>query len=193
MILNNYFHIKNWHGVCNYLYIEHFRINLPLGNYQMTDINKETISILNDLIETSKDGEEGFRTSAEHAKSAQVKSFLTNRSTEVAAAVRELQAEVTALGGKPEDSSSVSGALHRAWVNLKSMVTSDDDKAVLEEVEKGEDVAKKAYREALEKARAKNVSPNVIALIEKQQAGVLANHDKVKALRDEARRAHAAS
>ncbi|KPX88708.1 Uncharacterized protein ALO63_04007 [Pseudomonas amygdali pv. mori] len=193
MILNNYFHIKNWHGVCNYLYIEHFRINLQLGNYQMTDINKETISILNDLIETSKDGEEGFRTSAEHAKSAQVKSFLTNRSTEVAAAVRELQAEVTALGGKPEDSSSVSGALHRAWVNLKSMVTSDDDKAVLEEVEKGEDVAKKAYREALEKARAKNVSPNVIALIEKQQAGVLANHDKVKALRDAARAAHAAS
>ncbi|KPX51672.1 hypothetical protein ALQ57_00602 [Pseudomonas amygdali pv. hibisci] len=193
MILINYFHIKNWHGVCNYLYIEHFRINLPLGNYQMTDINKETISILNDLIETSKDGEEGFRTSAEHAKSAQVKSFLTNRSTEVAAAVRELQAEVTALGGKPEDSSSVSGALHRAWVNLKSMVTSDDDKAVLEEVEKGEDVAKKAYREALEKARAKNVSPNVIALIEKQQAGVLANHDKVKALRDAARAAHAAS
>ncbi|RMS31036.1 Aldehyde dehydrogenase [Pseudomonas savastanoi] len=189
----NYFHIENWHGVCNYLYIEHFRINLPLGNYQMTDINKETISILNDLIETSKDGEEGFRTSAEHAKSAQVKSFLTNRSTEVAAAVRELQAEVTALGGKPEDSSSVSGALHRAWVNLKSMVTSDDDKAVLEEVEKGEDVAKKAYREALEKARAKNVSPNVIALIEKQQAGVLANHDKVKALRDAARAAHAAS
>ncbi|RMW08987.1 hypothetical protein ALP03_03112 [Pseudomonas amygdali pv. tabaci] len=193
MILNNYSHIKNWHGVCNYLYIEHFRINLPLGNYQMTDINKETISILNDLIETSKDGEEGFRTSAEHAKSAQVKSFLANRSTEVAAAVRELQAEVTALGGKPEDSSSVSGALHRAWVNLKSMVTSDDDKAVLEEVEKGEDVAKKAYREALEKARAKNVSPNVIALIEKQQAGVLANHDKVKALRDAARAAHAAS
>ncbi|RMR55412.1 hypothetical protein ALP83_04919 [Pseudomonas syringae pv. actinidiae] len=172
---------------------EHFRINLPLGNYQMTDINKETISILNDLIETSKDGEEGFRTSAEHAKSAQVKSFLANRSTEVAAAVRELQAEVTALGGKPEDSSSVSGALHRAWVNLKSMVTSDDDKAVLEEVEKGEDVAKKAYREALEKARAKNVAPNVIALIEKQQAGVLANHDKVKALRDAARAAHAAS
>ncbi|RMR23960.1 hypothetical protein ALP90_00997 [Pseudomonas amygdali pv. ulmi] len=193
MILNNYLLIKNWHGVCKYLYIEHFRINLPLGNYQMTDINKETISILNDLIETSKDGEEGFRTIAEHAKSAQVKSFLANRSTEVAAAVRELQAEVTALGGKPEDSSSVSGALHRAWVNLKSMVTSDDDKAVLEEVEKGEDVAKKAYREALEKARAKNVSPNVIALIEKQQAGVLANHDKVKALRDAARAAHAAS
>ncbi|RMS79462.1 hypothetical protein ALP60_02122 [Pseudomonas savastanoi] len=193
MILNNYLLIKNWRGVCNYLYIEHFRINLPLGNYQMTDINKETISILNDLIETSKDGEEGFRTSAEHAKSAQVKSFLANRSTEVAAAVRELQAEVTALGGKPEDSSSVSGALHRAWVNLKSMVTSDDDKAVLEEVEKGEDVAKKAYREALEKARAKNVSPNIIALIEKQQAGVLANHDKVKALRDAARAAHAAS
>ena len=28
----------------------------------MTDINKESIDLLNDLIETCKDGEEGFRT-----------------------------------------------------------------------------------------------------------------------------------
>jgi len=155
----------------------------------MTDINKESISILNDLIETSIDGEEGFKTSAENAKSPQVKAFLANRSAEVASAVRELQAEVVALGGKPEDSSSVSGSLHRAWVKLKSAVTSDDDKAVLEEAERGEDVAKKAYREALEKARQHNVPASVISLIEKQQAGVLANHDKVKALRDQARAA----
>ncbi|MBC3954663.1 PA2169 family four-helix-bundle protein [Pseudomonas triticifolii] len=155
----------------------------------MTDINKETISILNDLIETSIDGEEGFKTSAENAKSAQVKTFLARRSTEVGAAVRELQQHVTQLGGKPEDSSSVSADIHQAWVKLKTVFTSNDDKAVLEEAERGEDVAKKAYSKALEKSREKGVSPAVIAVIEKQYQGVLKNHDEVKALRDAARAA----
>ncbi|CAM3050650.1 chemotaxis protein [Pseudomonas floridensis] len=157
----------------------------------MTDINKETISILNDLIETSIDGEEGFKTAAENAKSPQVKSFLARRSTEVAASVRELQQHVQQLGGKPEDSSSVSADLHQAWVKLKTAFTSSDDKAVLEEVERGEDVAKKSYSKALEKSREKGVSPAVIAVIEKQYQGVLKNHDEVKALRDAARAATA--
>ncbi len=155
----------------------------------MTDINKETISILNDLIETSIDGEEGFATSAKNAKSPQVKTFLARRSTEVGAAVGELQQHVTQLGGKPEDSSSVSADIHQAWVKLKTAFTSNDDKAVLEEAERGEDVAKKAYSKALEKSREKGVSPSIIAVIEKQYQGVLKNHDEVKALRDAARAA----
>ena len=68
----------------------------------MTDINKESISILNDLIETSKDGEKGFHTSAEDIKRPDVKAFFMSRSAEIATAVRELQAEVRALGGDPD-------------------------------------------------------------------------------------------
>lgn len=155
----------------------------------MTDINKESISILNDLIETSKDGEKGFQTSAEDIKRPDVKAFFTSRSNEIATAVRELQAEVRALGGDPETSSSVSGTLHRAWVDLKSTLTGKDDVAILNEVERGEDVALKAYKEALQKATEKNLPANVTALINKQLQGVQANHDKVKALRNQARAA----
>ncbi|SQF95978.1 aldehyde dehydrogenase [Paucimonas lemoignei] len=155
----------------------------------MTDINKESISILNDLIETSKDGEKGFQTSAEDIKRPDVKAFFMSRSTEIATAVRELQAEVRALGGDPETSSSVSGTLHRAWVDLKSTLTGKDDVAILNEVERGEDVALKAYKEARQKAIEKNLPANVTALIDKQLQGVQANHDKVKALRDAARAA----
>ena len=155
----------------------------------MTDINKEAISILNDLIETSKDGEKGFQTSAEDIKNPAVKAFFLSRSTEIATAVRELQTEVRALGGDPETSSSVGGTLHRAWVDLKSTLTGKDDVAILNEVERGEDVALKAYKEALEKAREKAVPSNVVTLIQKQLTGVQANHDKVKALRDSARAA----
>lgn len=153
----------------------------------MTDINKESISILNDLIETSKDGEKGFQTSAEDIKRPDVKAFFLSRSAEIATAVRELQAEVRALGGDPETSSSVSGTLHRAWVDLKSTLTGKDDVAVLNEVERGEDVALKAYKEARQKAIEKNLPAAVTSLIDKQLQGVQANHDKVKTLRDAAR------
>ncbi|MFK3796477.1 MULTISPECIES: PA2169 family four-helix-bundle protein [unclassified Pseudomonas] len=155
----------------------------------MTDINKEAISVLNDLIETSKDGEKGFHTSAEDLKNPEIKAYFLSRASECASAVRELQAEVRALGGDPENSSSAAGTVHRLWVELKSAVTGKSDEAVLNEVERGEDHALKAYKEAQQKAVEKAFPTNVVSLIQRQLAGVQANHDKVKALRDSVRRA----
>lgn len=155
----------------------------------MTDIHKESISLLNDLIETSKDGQKGFEESAKDLKNPELKSFFVAHAQDCATAVRELQTEVRALGGDPETSGSVSGSVHRAWVNLKSSVTGKDDKAVLNEVERGEDHALKAYRDAEKKAAEKNLPVNVVALIRKQLAGVQKNHDQVKLLRDQVRRA----
>ncbi|GAB7527694.1 PA2169 family four-helix-bundle protein [Pseudomonas sp. 3A(2025)] len=153
----------------------------------MTDINKESIDLLNDLIETSKDGQKGFETSAEDLKNPQLKTYFQTRAADCATAVRELQAEVRALGGDPEQSSSVAGTLHRAWVDLKSLVTGKSDEAILNEVERGEDHALADYKKALEKAREKALPVNVVTLIQKQLTGAQANHDKVKLLRDQVR------
>ncbi|WP_296259315.1 MULTISPECIES: PA2169 family four-helix-bundle protein [unclassified Pseudomonas] len=150
----------------------------------MTDINKEAISVLNDLIQTSIDGEKGFHTSAEDIKNPEIKAYFLSRSSECKAAVTELQSEVRALGGDPEDSSSAAADVHRLWVGLKSALAGKSDEAVLNEVERGEDHALKAYKEASQKAREKNLPVNVTSLIERQQAGVQANHDKVKQLRN---------
>lgn len=155
----------------------------------MTDINKEAISVLNDLIETSIDGEKGFHTAAEDAKNPEIKAYLLSRSSECKTAVAELQAEVRALGGDPETSSSAAGGVHRLWVELKSALSGKTDEAVLNEVESGEDHALKAYKEASQKAVEKNLPVNVTSLIQRQLAGTQANHDKVKALRDTVRRA----
>ncbi|MEB0078789.1 MULTISPECIES: PA2169 family four-helix-bundle protein, partial [unclassified Pseudomonas] len=78
-------------------------------------------------------------------------------------------------------------SLHRAWVDLKSAVTGKSDEAILNEVERGEDHALKAYKEALEKATSKNLPSSVVALIQEQLMGTQRNHDQVKALRDQAR------
>jgi len=147
--------------------------------------NDDVISTLNDLIETSKDGEQGFRTCAEDIKDAQMKSFFTSRAQSCAEAAAELQQEVRALGGNPETSSSISGALHRRWVDIKGVITGKDDEAILNECERGEDVAKRSYETAL----GKTLPANIKSIVERQYNGVLKNHDQVKAMRNQVRAA----
>ena len=106
----------------------------------------DVIATLNDLIETSRDGEEGFRTCADGVKSSELKQMFQQAASRCAQAVNELQAQVRALGGDPERRGSVSGSLHRAWVDIKSTITGMDEAAVLAECERGEDVARKAMR-----------------------------------------------
>lgn len=147
--------------------------------------NDDVISTLNDLIETCKDGEEGFRVCAEDISDAQLKTLFLDRAQTCAHAGRELQEQVIALGGKPETSSSVAANLHRRWVDIKSAVTGKDDEAILNECERGEDVAVKSYRNALKE----DLPPNIRSIVERQFNGVMRNHDQVKALRDQIRTA----
>jgi len=147
--------------------------------------NDEVISTLNDLIETCKDGEEGFRTCAQDVGDTALKSFFSNRAQTCAAAALELQELVRAYGGNPERSGGLGGALHRRWVDVKSAIMGHDDKAVLKECERGEDVAVASYRKALEK----NLPAEVHSVVERQYQGVLQNHDQVRSLRDQYRSA----
>jgi len=138
------------------------------------------ISILNDLIETSKDGEKGFRTSAEDTRNGELKSVFVARAQDCAKAAADLQQLVTRLGGNPESGGSVAGAVHRGWVNLKSSVTDRSDLAILEECERGEDVAKARYKKALEA----DLPDDIRDIIQHQYDGAVRNHDQVRDLRD---------
>jgi uncharacterized protein (TIGR02284 family) len=142
--------------------------------------NNDVIAILNELIETSKDGEEGFRSSAEHVDDVRLRDFFLRRSKEVCESVRELQDLVRALGGEPVNSTSIGGALHRRWIDIKTALTANDTFAVLNETERGEDVALAAYRDALEIDLPRDIRNVVI----RQLDGVQRNHDLVKQLRD---------
>jgi len=144
---------------------------------------KETISVLNDLIETSKDGEKGFTKCANDLQTAGLKSVLLQRSQDCSAAAAELQKLVLSLAGEPENDTSLGGDLHRRWIDLKALVTGNDDATILNECERGEDVAKKNYSDALRK----DLPPNIRAVVEKQYQGVLRHHDQVRVMRDAVR------
>lgn len=144
--------------------------------------NEETISTLNNLIETCKDGQEGFKQAAEGVERSDLKSLFYDLGQQRAKFAGELQALVRELGGDPETTSSAAGALHRGWINIKSYVTGKDEAGVLNEAERGEDIAKKAYKDAL----AENLPANVMTVVQAQANEVMTAHDKVRDLRDAA-------
>ncbi len=151
--------------------------------------NDDIIDTLNDLIETSKDGEYGFQTSAEYLKDASLKQRLTRRAEDCRQAAAELQSLVVRFGGKAEDGGTAAGALHRGWVAVKGTLAGYTDKAILEETERGEDSAMDAYRKALDEA----LPPEVRLVVERQYEGVKRNHLEARTLRDQARAAANAS
>src|SRR3954449_2993440 len=145
---------------------------------------KEIISTINSLIETLKDGQEGFKQAAEGVKDSTLKSLFNEYSLQRAKFAGELQAQAVQLGeSDPEDSSSTSGAMHRAWINIKSAITSEDDHAILAECERGEDSAVSEYKEALEE----DISSPIREIISRQYSEVQSAHDRIKSLRDAAK------
>src|SRR5947208_14373250 len=140
----------------------------------------DVIGTLNDLIETSKDGEEGFRTCADNVKNPTLKAFFEQKSERCREGAVQLQAIVREMGGDPERGSSMSGAMHRFWVKIRGTISGMDDHAILDECERGEDVAKRAY----EKALVQDLPGDVRRVVEHQYREVKANHDRVKELRN---------
>src|SRR4051812_16268551 len=135
---------------------------------------KTATEILNELIETLKDGQEGFRTAAEDVTSASVKELCGDCSLQRFKYVHELQELAKSLGEpSPADSTSLASKVHRGWINLKSVLTRQDEHAVLAECERGEDAAVAHFTEALQN----ELPPHVKAAVETQLAGIKAAHD----------------
>jgi uncharacterized protein (TIGR02284 family) len=138
----------------------------------------EIISGLNTLIETCKDREQGYRTAADGARNQDLKALLHGYAAQSAQYAAELQAEVKRLGGVPAETGSVGGWLARGLLHLASLVDDGEDAAVIAGCERGEDAARAAY----EAARAGPLPEEVLAVLERQYAGVTAAQDRLRAL-----------
>jgi uncharacterized protein (TIGR02284 family) len=149
----------------------------------MTNDMNDFRSTLNDLIETSKDAQEGFQTSAEKLKDPEIRTIFLKLSRQRAGFAGELQAEVARIGGEPAKSGSTAGAIHRGWINLKTALTGDSDQAILEEAERGEDAAVKNYREALNK----DLPSDLQSIVSRQFSEIQQSHNAVRELRDSRR------
>ena len=140
------------------------------------------VSVLENLVETCKDGQKGYQEAASKVKRSDLKAFFNEQSLERSRFAGELEAELIRLG-KPDKkiSGSVAGSLHRAWIDTK-VGLGGGDKTILEWLEHGEDTAKDAYQKAV----MGDLPENIAQIVRRQAARVQAAHDKVKSLRDTA-------
>ncbi|MFN0140412.1 MAG: ferritin-like domain-containing protein [Pyrinomonadaceae bacterium] len=150
--------------------------------------NDDTISTLNGLIEICKDGQQGFKEAAEGVENSQLKTTFYEFSQQRAEFAGVLQESVRRLGGDPETSSSVAGAMHRAWVDLKAALTGGSEEAILNECERGEDYAKDAYIKACDEP----LPADIASIVKQQSQSVLAAHNRIRDLRNAADRSESA-
>jgi uncharacterized protein (TIGR02284 family) len=145
---------------------------------------KNPNEVIDNLIETLKDGQEGFKQAAESVKDPQLKSLFDEYSRQRARFVVELRSKAQSSDKREADvSGSSGGALHRGWINLKSALTGGDDHAILAECERGEDSAVEEYRKALNDG----LSAPVQQIVSRQYDEIKATHDRIRNLRDAAK------
>ena len=143
----------------------------------MTD-NETVIGTLNNLIETCKDGQNGFQTAADGVKNSDLKTLFHTYAQQRAKFAGELQSEVLRLGGDPEQRGSVAASLHRGWIDIKAAVTGEDEGAVIAECERGEDSAVGNYKAALDE----NLPADIRSIVERQYTQVKEAHDRIRSL-----------
>ncbi len=140
----------------------------------------EVCDTLNDLLESCRDGEFGFRECAEHTTAQDIKTLLSRHAAECQEAGYELLTLIKQWGGKAEEGGTLSGALHRGWVSVRGTLSGYTDLAMLDECERGEDAALARYRKALKQ----NLPSAARTVVERQAQGAQRNHDQIKVLRD---------
>lgn len=148
------------------------------------ETTSKAVEVLNDLIEINNDRIDGFNRASKDLGEGDLdlKAVFDKFANDSRQNSQELSAAVGQAGGEVETGTSVTGSIHRAWLDVKATFTGNDRKGILEECERGEDAIKKAYRDAL--AEDNGLSPEQSQLIIKQQQAINEGHDSIKALRD---------
>ena len=147
----------------------------------MTDHNhSDEISTLNTLIATTIDSVTGYENSAKDIENQRFAEIFRQRASERQQVVEELRSEVRRLGGDPEDSGSFMGKTHQRFEDLKAAITGQDEKAIVNEVERGEDYLKEKFESALDSGE---LSGESRAVVERCYQSVRSGHDQMSQLK----------
>lgn len=152
--------------------------------------NKTKVAeVLNDLIQINNDRIVGYEKALNELKNndSDLRTLFTGYIDQSRNLRNVLGTEVQTLGVQMDDSTTASGKIYRAWMDVKAVFSGKDRQTVLNNCEFGEDAAQKAYKEAL---KTENFPAYLFALISRQKDELKSSHDEIKALRDQEKLAH---
>jgi uncharacterized protein (TIGR02284 family) len=145
-----------------------------------TAFDDATRGALRDLLSINIDSYKGWETAAQQTNEPSLQTFFHHMSNVRRENADELRHFVELAGDTPAENGSVSGALHRWWVDAKQALTGGDTKSVLNEAERGEDSILHTYEKAIPDIH----NPNARRIVERQFQAVSASHDRIKVMRD---------
>lgn len=143
--------------------------------------NIDTITLLNRLIVTSKDGESALRAAAEEAWHDDLKQSLLEYSRFFGEAATELMEAVRRVGGHPRELGTFDNTLHRTWMHIKAKALGRDERDILDTVEEDEALADRVYADAV----AWETPPEIHALLERQAEGARMRHRHIREMREQ--------
>jgi len=143
--------------------------------------HENLVSNLQGLLEKNYDAEKGFKNALENANDPRLKSYLKQQAAQRARFATELDHEIRSLNETPKESGSVTGTLHRTWMDVKNVFSGDNDEAVLEECIRGEKASVNAYQETLKE---NNFPPAIAGALERQASEIKETLSSVKRLED---------
>lgn len=138
------------------------------------------LGTLETLTTTLIDSVNGYKDAAENAEGTKFQELFRRNADERSRIVEELRSEIRRLGGNAPDDGSFLGATHQRFLDLKAAVTGRDDKAIINEVERGEDYLKEKFEAALNAA---DLAPDTRSIIERAYQSVRQGHDQISSLK----------
>lgn len=142
--------------------------------------HSDEISTLNSLIGTTIDSITGYEDSADNIDNPRLREIFRERASQRQDVVEKLRSEVRRLGGDPEDGGSFLGKAHQRFEDLKAAVTGRDEKAIIDEVERGEDYLKGKWQDALQSGTLKGQAHD---LVEQCYQSIKSGHDQISQLK----------
>jgi uncharacterized protein (TIGR02284 family) len=140
--------------------------------------NNDVIDILNDLIETCRDGQEGYRVAAANIQNSEFRRLFNIFAQQRVQFVSELQSEVHRLGGEAVTEGSVAGRVHRGWLKIKSKALGGDEASIVAGCQSGEEAAINAYQDALKA----DLPLDVQYVVKRQYMDIRDAYDRIRIL-----------
>ena len=131
--------------------------------------------VLEHLVEICRDGERGFQAAAQYVRTTELKTLFTQLAEQRHAFACDLAPHVNRLGGSALADGTGAGAVHRGWMKVRAHVPVHHDRAILNEAERGEHAAMKAYDDALNGV----LPPTVIGIVEAQREEMRASQQRI--------------
>jgi uncharacterized protein (TIGR02284 family) len=142
--------------------------------------HSDEISLLNTLIATTVDSITGYEDSATNVDNERLREIFRQRANERQQVVQDIRSEVRRLGGEPEEGGTFLGKAHQRFEDLKAAITGRDEKAIVNEVERGEDYIKEKFESALS---SQELTAESRAVLERAYQSVRSGHDQMSRLK----------